>query len=505
MASYIIDEYRQRFADFSAELNREKFLYFTGRQSGFEESQIYSDHSDLFTLTKVDELRAALSATDSYRETECIAIRLLIQIALDGFLESQVRDLSAEINSYESRATINWNGNAISFNQAGSELSKEADVTNRHDLYARRAEVNKGAHDLRSERLEKLHNSAKRAGYENHLALFQETRGIDYVQLAASLTPILSSTESPYVSAIAQLLASDANVSLDEATNADLSYFLNMTKFDEHFPFTDLRKVYAETFAGLGIRIENQSNIEIISLDQNSKQRAFHSPIHVPDEIKLCARPNGGRAGYQTFLHEAGHAQFYAWISRNLYPEFRYGGDYAVKEGFAFLFGNLIHDPSWLTEFPGFSASAEFLYKSAVHKLLLLRRYIAKLNYEVEIHSGKLSGAGERYSELMTEAVRVRYDSTEHLCDLSDEFFSADCLRAWAFEAQLREFLKLKYGHRWWTSRKAGELLIDVWNTGGRYQTEDLAKSIGLGDLSFDWLASDLLQQISSKHLKTHS
>ncbi|HYE75565.1 MAG TPA: hypothetical protein VEF04_19640, partial [Blastocatellia bacterium] len=465
MASYLIDEYRQRFADFSAELNREEFLYLSGRKSEFEKNRIYSDHSDLFTLSKVDELRAALNDVDSYRETERTAFQLLIQIALDGFLKFQIRDVSDEIHSYESRATIKWKEETIGFRKALSELSKTSDTKDRHDLYARLSEVIKGTQDLRAERLEKLHEAAKQAGYESYLALFQETRGIDYGQLAASLTSILFSTESQYVSALAPLLAADANISLDEATNADLSYLLNITKYDEHFPLESLHKAYAETLAGLGVRTQNQANIEIISLDQNSRRRAFHSLIRVPDEIKLCIRQTGGRSGYQTFLHEAGHTQFYAWTSRNLYPEFRYGGDYAAKEGFAFLFGYLIHDANWLQDFLGFAASAEFLYKTAVHKLLLLRRYIAKLNYEVEVHAGKLSGVGERYSELMTEAVRMRYGATEHLRDLSDDFFSGDCLRAWAFEAQLREFLKEKYGNRWWTSRKAGELLIDVWNT----------------------------------------
>jgi hypothetical protein len=67
------------------------------------------------------------------------------------------------------------------------------------------------------------------------------------------------------------------------------------------------------------------------------------------------------------------------------------------------------------------------------------------------------------------------------------------------FESQLREYLKTQFGLRWWASRRAGEMLIDLWNTGQRYTVEELAAMIGLGDLDFDWLASELLEQVEGR------
>ena len=114
------------------------------------------------------------------------------------------------------------------------------------------------------------------------------------------------------------------------------------------------------------------------------------------------------------------------------------------------------------------------------------------IRYEVELHSNQLSSsAGSRYVELLSEAVRVRYDETTHLRDVSEAFYSGDFLRASAFASQLREQLKTKFGSRWWTSHKAGDYLIDLWNTGGRYKVEEMAKMIDLGDLSYDWLAEE--------------
>ena len=62
-------------------------------------------------------------------------------------------------------------------------------------------------------------------------------------------------------------------------------------------------------------------------------------------------------------------------------------------------------------------------------------------------------------------------------------------LRALAFSFGLREYLRVRYGHQWWASRKAGDELIDLWNTASRYSVEELARQVGFGELSFDLLA----------------
>jgi hypothetical protein len=99
----------------------------------------------------------------------------------------------------------------------------------------------------------------------------------------------------------------------------------------------------------------------------------------------------------------------------------------------------------------------------------------------------------------MTDAARLRFDKTERLRSLDDAFYSADFLRASAFESQMREYLKTRFGVRWWASRNAGETLIDLWNTGRRHTVEELASMIGLGALDFDWLASESLESIEGR------
>ncbi len=131
-------------------------------------------------------------------------------------------------------------------------------------------------------------------------------------------------------------------------------------------------------------------------------------------------------------------------------------------------------------------------------RLLLVRRYAAKLIYECELHSqDDLGKAADLYSELQTHATKFRTESTEFLYDLDDSFYSASYLRAWAFEVMLREHLKTRFGERWWASTRAGSLLKDMWETGDRYTADEMASQLGLGPIVFEPLIDEFNHALS--------
>ncbi len=493
----MLTEYRHRSSQFQSALAREKYLFFSGQKAQPGTAHLYADNSDLFSRETIAELKEALAGISAYRETDRAAIHHLIVFATKGRLTLHVREQSAEIAADEAAATITWQDQILSFHEAFARLDSEPIARRRRELYVRCSEVISRIQDVRAERLSRWHESARACGSANYLTLSRELRGVDYEQLAMRANAFLATTESRYVSVLAPLLIRDAQITLDEAHRADLGWLQKLSGFDHCFPAWRWREVYDETFRGLGIRTWQQPNIQLDDAPRPRKHPgAFCSPVRIPDEIRLVFTPAGGPQAYQALLQAAGHAQHFAWTSPQLRPEFSFTGDEAVGETWAILFQSLLLDQQWLATRLGFDESQEFRRTLAVHKLMRVRRSAARLNYEVELHAEKLTGtAGARYAELLSDAVRVKYDETEHLRDLDDGFYSASCLRASAFEAQLREYLKSKYGSRWWESRKAGEMLTDLWNTGNRYSADRLAAMIGLGELSFDWLAEELIKQ----------
>lgn len=492
----MLSDYRQRFGEYHSELHREDFLFRAGRQTSRDVAHIHSEYSDLFRLSTVEELRAKFNDVSESRKTERAAIARLIAFALEGNLLARVREVSSEIAEYEAASKIDWPSKnnldvqRIPFHQIEDLLAAEPDRQRRRELHARRADVVKGAQDLLAERFAILRDGARELGFTSYPAMRRELRGVDLDAIAAKATQLLSKTESRYVSELAPLLARETGVALDEATVADLPYLRRYTRFDVFFPREAMLRVYRELFAGFGFNPDKQTNVELDAAVRAGKQpRAFCSPIRIPDEIKLVVQPTGGQLAYGEFLRAAGKAQSAAWTSRNLPPEFQRGGDAAVPMAWALLIENLLLEEAWLTGTFSFVANAEFRWALSLFRLLELRREAARLTYELEFHSGNLtSGIGERYAELMTDALRVRVDGTDCLRDLSDDFHPAAALRAAAFEAQLRDFLKTQFGSRWWASRKAGEMLIDLWSTGQQYSVEELAAMIGLGELDSDLL-----------------
>src|SRR5262249_7526293 len=154
---------------------------------------------------------------------------------------------------------------------------------------------------LRAELGERLRQAARELGADNYLALNHQlwgrSRGCGPEPLTVAVAPLLSMTESCYLSGVGPLLSRLAGTSIDAARPADLSYLQRFTGFDHLFPGARMIEVYRELFAGLGFRVEKQANLELDTPSRPRKQaRPFCSPLRVPDEIKLGLDLKGGQA-----------------------------------------------------------------------------------------------------------------------------------------------------------------------------------------------------------------
>ncbi|MDX2031379.1 MAG: hypothetical protein SF339_11950 [Blastocatellia bacterium] len=483
----MLSEYRQRFNEFQTEWQREEFLWRSGERRGADWSRLWSEHSDLFTPARIEELRAARESIAEYRETERRGVELLIAFALEGNLQVRGREVGREIERYEASIEIDWGGGRVGTAEVEEMLASEPDGGKRRDLFVRWADAVAQVDDLREEEWRRRREGADLLGYSDLVAMHREARRVDPAALRPQAERILSRTETAYVSALAAHLPREIHQSIDDATEADLPLLRRYSRFDHYLSSEKMLGVYRELFADLGFNTASQTNLRIDA----AARRAFCAPIRVPEEVRLGVQPMGGQANYGDFLFQVGRAQHAAWTSANLHPEFRRGGDPAVAEAWGLLFENLLLDGSWLTSAFGFIENDAFRRTLGLFRCMELRRDAARLLHELDFHGGAGLSPGaavERYRERMSDAMRVQYGVSGALRGLEAGFPGANRLRARAFEAQLREFLKTQFGSRWWASRKAGETLIDLWNTGQRHSLDELARMIGLGELDFDWL-----------------
>jgi hypothetical protein len=422
----------------------------------------------------------------------------------------QAREIASERSRCEAAARISWDGETVPAHSAIRLMANEKDGARRRELLSRYVDSFGACNDLRAEYLESLHSSARELGFDGYHSLFSEITGIDFEQLAAAGERFLSLTEPAYERALARELAkNEIGIGTGQLTHADFIFLQKMHRLDRYFPANELLNTYATAMRALGIRVEQQINISIdLDIRPGKNPRAACFRIDAPRDIRVSLAPLGGSYDYSVLFHEGGHAQHFGWSSESLvarFPEFLHVPENATSEGYAYLFQHLLHDPRWLMEYrPGVSdKEANDISRSlAFLSLYSARRYFARLPYEMALHKNeqvRSEQLAQSYSDLQTRATLFARPPGLYLMDVDDGFYTAAYLRAWAFEAGLREHFKTRYGSRWWASRKAGDDLIDLWNTSSRYTVEELASLIGFGDLSFDLLAELLIKEVEEE------
>ncbi|HSE36680.1 MAG TPA: hypothetical protein VLG74_05200, partial [Blastocatellia bacterium] len=341
----MLDQYRRDFSEFNIACAREHYLFLSGQKSTLEIAPIYERFAHLFDRDQIDKLKLKLTEESFTYDSESVSIRRFFAFAVEQYLENSVKRLTEQIGEYEAAATVECLGRKMTFQDSTVAITTEPNRGSRRAIYDGRLEVIEASNVLRAERLLKLHQTACSLDYSSYVDLFQQLRNLDYSAIASEAANLLSQTEPSYITRLHEALKRDIGISIEQAQRPDAMYLLHLTGFDDRFPPEQMLRIHRETMAGLGIRTDAQLNIDIDSERRPRKNpRAFCMPISIPDEIKLVIRPAGGQSDYQSFLHESGHAQQYGWASPELPPEFKYTGDYALTETYAFLFNHLISD-----------------------------------------------------------------------------------------------------------------------------------------------------------------
>jgi hypothetical protein len=193
----------------------------------------------------------------------------------------------------------------------------------------------------------------------------------------------------------------------------------------------------------------------------------------------LVIQPIGGHDDWVALFHEAGHTEHYAHTAPDLPVEAKRLGDMAVTEGWAALMQYLVDDPAWLRRRLDVPRIEEIANAAATSMLYFVRRYSAKLLYEIEFfQADDPASMRPRYAELLTDALLLPANPESYLDDIDGSFYVTGYLRSWAFEAQLREFLRGEFGSDWFTRRAAGDLLRELWALGQGPTADELLAEV---------------------------
>jgi hypothetical protein len=487
-----LEAYREEADRFIAELDEEFYLHYAGLKDRLELEDIYGRHASLTELGRVQALGAAVDGDRRISE--------LWRFACEGFFGNLTRDLAERVAAKEAELEVTVDGETIPFRMLRPAIANEPDRDRRERLDSALWEATEEhLNPLYVEAVDLVRKALPDLGVPTYLELY-ERFGFRLQELAAQCRAFLDSTEELYERNFDRALREVLGLSLDEAKRWDVNRMIRSPQWDELFPGDLMLPALKQSLSDLGIDLDSQSNVHL-DIEQRPQKtpRAFCAPIEVPDKVMLVIQPIGGADDWRAFFHEAGHTEHYANTSRNLSMEERRLGDSGVTEGWAMLMQHLIDEPAWLRRRLDFPRPEDYAAEGKLWLLFFVRRYAAKLLYELEFHgaSKPLDELRKRYVELLGDALKIEPSGSNFLVDIDDGFYVYSYLRSWAFEAQLRDHLRERFGNEWFASRDAGSLLRELWSEGQKPTADELLREVSGADVEMEAVADRVRESLS--------
>jgi hypothetical protein len=485
-----LDALREDADRFIAELDEEAYLHFAGHKETYDLVPIYERHAELTKLDTALSLGATANGGRNVRE--------LWRFACEGYLGSFVSAEEEKIAEAETH-TVDVDGEQLAYRDLRPRTANEEDRARREQIEHVRNEATQEHNDLYIRKHQVVHCETEHLGAPNYTELY---RGFGYPldDLVAQCRHFLDSTESLWETVGDRFFRSRIGLGLGEIQRWDVARVFRGAGWDDAFPKDKMVPALESTLADLGVDLRSQRNVELDLEDRpNKTPRAFCVPIEVPERVVLVIKPQGGPDDWRALFHEAGHTEHFANTSPSLTVEEKRLGDNAVTEGWAMLLEHLTIEPAWLDRRLDVPRPLEFAAEGVTQLLWVLRRYCAKLIYELEFHTASdVTTMQGRYVELLSDALKVEPSGTDYLADIDDGFYASQYLRAWAFEAQLRAYLREKFGNTWFTRRDAGSLIRELWSEGQKPTADELLQEVTGATIELEAVADRIRESVAA-------
>ena len=494
MADLTLAALRQGGAAFMEAFTRELYLAGAGYKPNADLQPIYSRFAHVFSQGALelarDTFRSAAPGSEEWRSA-----RALLDWQVEMYASRELAALDERVIAWEATAVIRLSdGREVQYQRAAVEMATETNRNERLALDEARASlVAAELAPMRAERLQRerdLIESLEIAS--SYIASFEALSGIDLRALAAECDRFLRETESMWADVHREAVRRELGILPGEATRADAVALMRAPRFDPYFPAADMEASVKRQVTEMGTDPFAHGRITYDLAPRDGKRsRAFCAPVRVPREVYLVLLPHGGATDYRTLLHELGHSLHFGYMRDDLPFEFRRLGDNSITEGFAMLFDHLLHDAGWLARYSalGRPRVPEYRRTAAFEELQFLRRYCAKLLYELRVYGGDVpwSSLPDAYVDILSNATTFRYRTADAFVDVDPRFYSARYLRAWQLQAGLREVLVERFDGDWYRNPRTGPFMErELFGEGQRELASELAERVGAKPLSFD-------------------
>jgi hypothetical protein len=462
-----IDRLRTQGEQFMEELSREYYDAHSGLKATAELQPIYHKYRGILGPDALDVAREAFESSVEGSE-ERRSARLLLDWQVESQSSRQLAQLDEREIAWEADAVVKVaDGRQIQYQRVAIELGNSTDRRERAMIeLARTTVVERELAPMKRERFQREREITESldlaSGYNPTWELLS---GVSLTGLRDECAAFLRDTQAMWDDVCPTFTKRVLGMSPKEATRADALALFRAREFDRYFPASEMESSIRRQVREMGVDPDADGRVRFDTGEREGKRsRAFCAPVRVPEEVYLVLRPHGGQTDWNTFLHELGHALHFAYMRPDLPMEFRWLGDNSVTEGYAMLFDHLMQDAGWLQRYTGLerATTPEFLRTAGFEELHFLRRYCAKLVYEVELYGGSVSwnALPDHYVELLTAATTFRYSPADAFVDVDPRYYAARYLRAWQLQALITETLVEQFNADWWRNPRAGPWIV---------------------------------------------
>ena len=486
-------------------LKAQSLMAFNSSAFGARSNQdsLYKANSNLFTIENVKLLRRA--EREEPDPVQKKRLRYFRRYLTTEYVAQHIAPITDSIANIEATARVSTENGTLPYRDVSGTLANEPDQQRREALYRACDPLLDTLNLLHRRAIETSHRLAIDLDYSAFNAMMEELKDLSLERLKNVATSVLAQTDSIYKALLIEELRNYLKLDIGQFHRYDTGILFRNRHFDRFFPSSSMLPAVKTTYRTLGIDIDGQKNLTIDDANRPSKDpRAYCFAIDVPGDIRLSIKPIGGFDDYSALFHEMGHAQHYVNTWEHAL-EFKYLGEPTVTETYAFLSEYILANQAWLRSRGTMPPPVlkDFLRFQAFYRLYYVRRYCAKVLYEIQLHDGAVE-PGSLYADLLCNAIgyqRHPSDEKRHLIDVDAHFYSASYLQAWFLESQLNARLTRDFGFNWFEYPQAGSYIRSLWAQGDRLNANEFVQSIGENAIVPDAWLNEIraMVQFSSK------
>ena len=491
------DRFEERLRSYLRESSEEARAVRVGEKEVSKHAAIVARYADLFTR---EEHRALADAEAAANGEERERLLRLKEACAGGIVSLELAEAYDELQNAMLAERVEFGGEELPLRAAQAKVAVLTGYADREELGRLAGDVSARFNDRRLDLMRRGETlDAELSGEPDPVRRSAELKQVDLRELADALAEG-SRRQEPSFAALRErwldrILGDERE---PEPSSYHVAYIRRMSPLARVYTKERAVEVCLDTLARLGFDLASEPRIRLDLDDRPQKNpRACVIASDPPRVVHLITRAQGGLHDYQAFLHEAGHALHYAGCDPALpYTFRRLARDHALTEIYSFLLESVTREPGWHAEHfdlgPG--EADDHAEGTRFLEVLLFRRYVAKLAYELELWSDfeHAPDYAPVYAERLRLAIGFRYRPDAYLADLDDGFYSADYLRAWVRTAQLRAHLRAEIGTDWWERAETGELLRGLFREGTRPSSEEIAARTGYAPLDTEPLLDEL-------------